>query len=122
MVEFHEISVDQAKNCIEVGDFAREITMSNLNVAIILTQSWCPEWAGMKRYLADFEDPDLDVWLFLYDLSLIYEEFLRFKEDIWGNASIPYIRYYKNADLITSTNAVSKDRFVQIFESGLNGG
>ena len=74
MVEMHEISVDQTQACMEAGDFQPEILTSKAMVAVILTQGWCPEWTGMKRYLEDFDDPDIDVWLFIYDHSPIFEE------------------------------------------------
>lgn len=116
MVHFHVIKVDHAKYCIKNQEFPSEIINSKPRVAVVLTQSWCPQWHVMSLYLKKLEDPELDIWLFMYDQSSIFTDFMRFKESVLGNDQIPYIRYYRNGVLVAESNLAEPLEFSQNFE------
>jgi glutaredoxin len=82
--------------------------------ALILTQSWCPQWKAMKGYLDSAEKDgtlQADVRYVEYDNEDFFEEFMRFKEDVYNNREIPYVRYYRNSALSSESNFVSKEGF-----------
>ena len=83
--------------------------------AIVLTQSWCPQWKAMKNYLNDAEKrlSGLKIFYVEYDLCSFFEDFMTFKENTWQNREIPYVRYYKDGVCSASGNYVSLDGFLQ---------
>ncbi|HME52348.1 MAG TPA: hypothetical protein VKM55_09035 [Candidatus Lokiarchaeia archaeon] len=111
-VSLNAISDEQALEAIKAGEFGSDIIASKPNVAVILTQSWCPQWQGMRNDLEALDDPDIDVWLLIYDRSSVFDEFLSFKENVLCNDEIPYIRYYKDGVFVSQSNAVSQSSFL----------
>ncbi len=116
MVEMKQISELQAREFIRNGEFGREIIDSKPKVAVVLSQSWCPQWAALKQWIGEIQDPDVAIWFFIYDKSDIFEQFLEFKEKTLGNYEIPYIRYYHVGKLLNATNYVNKERFLKTFQ------
>jgi hypothetical protein len=112
MVSIKKITDAQASECMEKGDFGLEIRKSNLYVVIILTHSWCPQWSGVQKMIEQLNDKTIDVWLFVYDRSPIFDTFMHYKESVLGNEDIPYLRYYTNGNLIHESNAVEKEAFL----------
>jgi len=108
------LSAEQCASAIERGDFPEELTGSKDRVAIILTQSWCPQWTMMQSWLQRASDEaGADVYFSEYDRETFFDEFMRFKEDTLGNRTIPYVRYYRDGRLAAESNYVSKDVFVK---------
>lgn len=119
MIHWVDISDTQAKEAIAGGDFSQSVRTSGENVAIILTQSWCPQWLLLNRMLKSTEDPttpDVSIHVFIYDRSDIFREFLTFKETAWQNRQIPYIRYYQQGRLVAESNFVTEKAFFKFFE------
>jgi hypothetical protein len=116
MVNIRAINEQQASDCMDSGEFASEIISSNKHVAVVLTQSWCPQWMAMEEMIEDIDDLNIDVWSFIYDKSRIFDQFLDFKENMLGNDEIPYIRYYRDGELVDQTNAVDIERFLEILQ------
>ena len=87
--------------------------------ALILTQSWCPQWKAMKAYLPEAEKrfPGLAILYVEYDLLSCYEEFMAFKERSYNNREIPYVRYYRNGACTGWSNYVSLEGFLHRLES-----
>lgn len=106
------INKDQALEAIKNGEFRTEIIGSADRVAVILTQSWCPQWHSMKKFLSDFTGAE--VYYLEYDKTDYFNSFRTFKENTFRNDKIPYIRYYCDGKLVTETNAVSLDDFRRI--------
>ncbi len=116
MADMKHISNLQARDCMKNGEFGKEIIASKPKVAIILTQSWCPQWAALQQWIGELNDQDLAIWSFIYDASDIFDEFLEFKEKVLGNDVIPYLRYYRAGKYLTSTNYVNKESFLKTFQ------
>ena len=104
-----EISKDQALACITHKEFGDDIIRSAENVAVILTQSWCPQWSIMKMFLAGFSGSN--IYYLEYDQTDFFDIFCAFKENVFANDQIPYIRYYQNGILTNTSNAVTEDAF-----------
>ncbi len=109
MINRRRITEKQAREAITKGEFSEELTSSQKHVAIILTQSWCPQWTFLNRSLNTLEKEkyDIDIYELEYDKEDYFNEFLTFKENVLGNDQIPYIRYYINGKLIAESNYVS---------------
>lgn len=99
----------QALDAITNSEFGNEIIRSAGKVAVILTQSWCPQWHAMKQFSSDFTDAQ--VYLLEYDQTDYFDAFRDFKERVLGNDQIPYVRYYSDGNLIAESNAVSHTLF-----------
>ncbi len=106
-----QISKDQALFCINHQEFGNEIISSAKMVAVILTQSWCPQWLSMKGFIDALEG--CEIFFLEYDLVDFFDRFRMFKENIFGNDEVPYIRYYRNGKVTTTSNAVSKSEFLK---------
>ena len=106
----------ECRAAMESGDFDAALVSCSA-AAIILTQSWCPQWTAMKNYLPQVEAALEDVGLFYieYDIadweSLDREAFMRFKENTFNNREIPYVRYYKNGVFSRDGNYISLEGF-----------
>ena len=103
------IEKEQALAAIRNGEFGDDILRSADRVAVILTQSWCPQWQEMQRFLTDFSEAEL--YVLEYDRTDYFDAFRHFKEQVFGNDLIPYIRYYSRGTLVAESNAVSQDAF-----------
>jgi len=106
------LSVAQCEQAITRGDFGPEITAATTLVAVVLTQSWCPQWVMMRRWLDQAEkDTGSRVYFIEYDKEDFFEDFMAFKEDVFGNRSVPYIRYYRDGKFIGDGNFIGRDGF-----------
>ncbi len=106
------------------GDFPDSVRSSNRNVAIILTQDWCSQWTAMRRWLGDLEreqpegSPDVDVYELEYNRTVYGNEFMRFKETVFGNSLVPYVRFYRDGRLVGESNYIDKRGFLSFFTVG----
>ena len=106
----------ECQAAMKTGDFDATL-VSGPAAAIILTQSWCPQWTAMKAYLPQVEAVLGDVRLYYveYDIedwaSLKNEAFMTFKENTFNNRQIPYVRYYRNGVYSRDSNYISLDGF-----------
>jgi len=106
----------ECSSAMENGDFDASL-VSGSAAAIILTQSWCPQWKAMKTYLPKVEAALADVRLYYveYDIEpwekLDNEAFMTFKENTFHNREIPYVRYYRNGVFSRDSNYISPDGF-----------
>ncbi len=121
MVVRKEISDDQARRAIAEEEFGDDIRHAGENVAVVLTQGWCPQWSDLKRTLQSLEEEELDIDLtvfeLVYDLVPYAADFMSFKEKVFGNYEIPYVRYYRNGELIGESNWISRKKFLKRFEA-----
>jgi hypothetical protein len=106
----------ECRSAMETGDFDPSL-VSGPAAAIILTQSWCPQWTSMKAFLPGAEAAISGVRLYYaeYDIepweSLDREAFMAFKENTFNNREIPYVRYYLNGVFSRDSNYISADGF-----------
>ncbi|MBN2353614.1 MAG: hypothetical protein JXD23_13660 [Spirochaetales bacterium] len=118
MIYWKKISDEEARRTIAAREFPDEIRASRDKVAVILTQGWCHQWLSLKHGLervASSETREIDVHIFVYDHSPVFNEFLTFKETVLGNAVIPYIRYYRDGKYRTDSNYVTVEKFLSRF-------
>ncbi|MDR2588906.1 MAG: hypothetical protein LBC67_05710 [Spirochaetales bacterium] len=113
-VELHE---EDARRFMEEGGVPGKFTEASSRVAVILTQSWCPQWKAMDAYLARMESEEapelraLRVFYLVYDLLPCGGEFMAFKENTFKNGEIPFVLYYAEGKLTGCGNYVSEASF-----------
>jgi hypothetical protein len=116
-----EITPAQAEWAMRNGEFDDAVRGAARNVAVLMSQDWCGQWADMDRYLdrlagnPQAREPDLVVFQLLYNRLDSFEEFLHFKERVLGNDQIPYVRYYREGRFIGQSNYVSELQFLSFF-------
>ncbi len=104
----------QCEAAMRDGEFPPDVTASGPRVAVVLTQGWCPQWTMMSSWLEAAEaEAGARVWFLEYDREPFFEEFMAFKEDVFGNRSVPYVRYYRDGKLAAQGNYLSRDGFVR---------
>jgi len=105
----------ECRFAITNGDFSEEVRKAAPSVAVILAQSWCPQWIFMKSYLEEAEKTlpeDLLIRFLEYDRESFFQDFMHFKEAVFRNREVPYVRYYKNGMLTSESNYTSKQGFL----------
>lgn len=119
MVERQKFTTEQLRFAIEHGDFEKTVIAAAPQVACILTQSWCPQWTFMRSWLNQLEsdgaetaDLQLRIFEIEYDRDPIFAEFRSFKEQVWNNWEVPYVRYYRDGGLVHESNFVSGMMFL----------
>ena len=121
MIHRKHLTEEQAREAVRSGEFGPDVRSSRKNVAIVLTQDWCPQWSHVDGYLDELAkndmpaDIDIDVYELEYNKVSYGNEFMRFKETIFKNNLIPYIRYYREGLLISESNFISRDGFLGHF-------
>jgi len=58
------------------------------------------------------KDADATVFFIEYDREDFFEAFMAFKEDVLGNRSVPYTRYYRDGVFTGDGNFIGKDGFL----------
>jgi hypothetical protein len=118
MIRRRELSEDQALSAIENGEFPQEVTAAARCVVVVMSQDWCPQWTAMDAYLSALEKggnggEQIEVFGLLYNKVSYFGDFRRFKEKTWGNYQVPYVRYYKNGQLVDQSNFVPRAEFLR---------
>jgi hypothetical protein len=102
---------------MEAGELAGSVLGVAERVAVVLTQSWCPQWEWMRSYLEAMPPAgDREIFWVEYDLEDFFEPFLRFKEETLGNDQVPYVRYYRRGELVSQSNFIDSGGFLRRLE------
>ena len=119
MIRRCQLSREQAQAAMRQGEFDPGVREASPWVAVVLTQDWCGQWAAMDGYLMEMagRPPELELTVFQLEYNRVdyFQDFLRFKEQVLGNAVIPYVRYYQDGRLIGQSNYVSERQFLEFF-------
>jgi hypothetical protein len=100
-------------SCMREGDFPEAVRAAAPLVAVLLTQSWCPQWIRMRSMLETLELPEGSAaFYFEYDKADFFEEFMSFKESVFGNDQVPYIRYYRSGAISSTGNYADRHEFL----------
>lgn len=111
-----KLGKDACMACIRDGEFPESVRSAAPKVAVALTQGWCSQWQRMKGFLQDGSLPsDCAVFYLEYDVEDFFQEFLAFKEGVFGNDQVPYLRYYSGGKLVSTSNYVDRHDFLSRF-------
>ncbi|GAB1482325.1 hypothetical protein MASR2M78_11400 [Treponema sp.] len=109
-----KLTESDCRTAMAEGDFSPELRNTAKYVALVLTQSWCPQWRFMSLYLNSIITEgkgEIEIRYIEYDREAFFEEFLAFKEDHFQNRDVPYVRYYREGQLVDQSNFLSKQGF-----------
>jgi len=110
-----KLTSEECIAAMESGDFPLSLRAAAPRVAIVLTQSWCPQWAWMRSYLSALKpDPRCEVFWVEYELEDFFEPFMSFKETVLGNDQVPYVRYYREGKLAAQSNFIDQGGFLRL--------
>ena len=113
-----QLSHDACLRTIAERDVPESIRAADERVAVVFTQSWCPDWYVMRRYLDGPDEPGLTVFYVEYDRQPFFHDMLELKENVFANAEIPYVRYYRGGALVAESNLVFlKKKFLRKFDA-----
>ena len=107
---------EECLEAVALGGFGPAITGAASSVAVVLTQSWCPQWRWMRAYLerlAAREGPELAIFWVEYDREDFFEPFMAFKEEVLGNDQVPFVLYYRGGALARSSNFIDEGGFLR---------
>jgi len=112
-----KLTAEQCAAAMRDGEFGPEVRAASDLVAVVLTQAWCPQWKMMSFWLdAAVSAAGASAFFVEYDKEDFYEPFMAWKEDVLGNRSVPYVRYYRGGVLVAESNYLSKDGFIANFK------
>ncbi len=112
-----KLTEHQVEALIDTGEASAEIRNASSRVALVLTQSWCPDWTFMRSFIEGANDEGLTIFYCEYDREPFFRELMEFKESVLGNSLIPYVRYYADGMLVGDGNGeASLERFLGRFE------
>jgi hypothetical protein len=115
-----KLSRDECLAAVKNGEFAPALRSAAAAVAIVLTQSWCPQWAWMRSYLEALPpDPSRETFWVEYDREDFFEDFMKFKEEVFKNDQVPYARYYHGGLLVAESNFIDQGGFLRLL-SGIH--
>lgn len=117
MITFYNMTDEQMLETVENKELPQSLLSKSKNVIAVFTQDWCPDWHGVEKDLKKNENysDDIVVYVAIYNTSKHSESIMNFKETVWNNALIPYIRCYKDGVLVKESNAMAFERIVRAF-------
>ena len=109
-----KLTPEECQELLRERDFGAELRNAAPAVAIVLTQSWCPQWGWMRSYLETLPPGEgIEVFWVEYDREDFFATFMQFKESAFGNAEVPYVRYYRGGKLTAESNFIDKGGFLR---------
>jgi hypothetical protein len=68
----------------------------------------------MRAYLSSLPPGEgTEVFWVEYDLEEFFEPFMRFKEGVFGNDQVPYVRFYRGGKFAAESNFIDKGGFLR---------
>lgn len=117
MINKRSLSREQVLYAINHKEFPDEVIKSCNKVVVIMTQDWCPQWKDLQRWVYNIDTAEeVNIYDIIYNKTDYFDEFRNFKENVWGNHLIPYLRYYKDGKLIDESNYVNENKFKEILQ------
>jgi hypothetical protein len=115
MNAIHLLTKDQLDALLREGEFPESVRLAAPKVAVVMTQDWCGQWTNMKAYLPDFAG-QAAIFTVEYNLLPDFERIMSFKEDVFDNWQVPYVRFYRDGKLVHQSNWLPRASFVAMLE------
>jgi hypothetical protein len=109
------LTKDQLDALLGAGEFPESVRLAAPKVVVVMTQDWCGQWATMAAYLPDFTE-QAAIFTVEYNLLPDFERIMRFKEDVFNNHHVPYVRFYRDGKLARQSNWVPRASFAAMLE------
>lgn len=109
-----KLSGEECKAAMRDGEFGPGVVGAAEAVAVVLTQSWCPQWSWMRSYLKALPPGEgREIFWVEYDAEAFFEPFMEFKERVFKNDQVPYVRYYRGGSLAAESNFTDQGGFLR---------
>lgn len=109
-----KLSEAECLAAISGGDFGPAVIGAADAVAVVLTQSWCPQWQWMRSYLEALpHDATREIFWVEYDLEDFFDALMEFKTRVFGNDQVPYVRYYRGGAFAADSNYIDAGGFMR---------
>jgi hypothetical protein len=92
------------------GEFPESVRLAAPKVVVVMTQDWCEQWHDMASYLPGFVD-QAAIFTIEYNLLSDFQRIMRFKEDVFQNGQVPYVRYYRGGKMVRQSNWLPRGSF-----------
>lgn len=112
---YRTLSDEMITHTLETGEFPPEVRNAAEKVVVILTQDWCPDWHAMDAFLPEFEG-QVALFVLEYNRHPEFQTIMEFKEDVFQNREIPYLRYYHQGEFIVATNQLPRGTFAALLK------
>lgn len=109
------LNQEQIDYMLAHGELPESVRLAAERVAVILTQDWCPQWHHMAVYLGDFPER-AEIFVLEYNLHPQFHRIMAFKENVFKNHQVPYVRFYADGELVAKTNWISKSSFESMLQ------
>lgn len=106
MINFNTMNDSNIRYILEHEEIENAIVNSALNVMVVFTEHWSPDWQDMDKDLMNnqrTEQVDINVYTATYNRGFLFDPFREFKENVWNSHFVPYIRFYKNGAILWET-------------------
>ena len=110
MYAIRTLTKDQLDTLVREAEFPESVRLAAPKVVVIMTQDWCPQWTDMATYLPDFTE-QAAIFTVEYNLSPDFARIMSFKEKVFGNRQVPYVRYYQSGRLVLEANWMPRQKF-----------
>ena len=104
------LTKDQLDALMSEGEFPESVRLAAPKVVVVMTQDWCGQWANMAAYLPDFAS-EAAIFTVEYNLLPDFERIMTFKETVFDNQQVPYVRFYRDGKLVRQSNWVPRAAF-----------
>ena len=104
------LTKEQLDALLSGGEFPESVRLAAPKVVVVMTQDWCGQWANMVAYLPEFAD-QAAIFTVEYNLLPDFERIMGFKEDVFKNDQVPYVRFYRAGKLVRQSNWLPRASF-----------
>lgn len=111
------LTQDQLDALLKDGEFPESVRLAAPKVVVVMTQDWCGQWANMAAYLPDFAERAA-IFTVEYNRLPDFERIMRFKETAFRNDQVPYLRFYRDGNLVRESNWLPRAAFAAMLERG----
>lgn len=112
---YRTLSDAEIEQTLKDGEFPESMRTAADKVLVIMTQDWCHDWHTMETFVPEY-DGQVAMFLLVYNLHPEFDRIREFKEDVFGNREIPYLRYYYRGQLVAKTNQLPRRTFEALLQ------
>jgi hypothetical protein len=110
MSAIRTLTKEQLDALLSEGEFPESVRLAAPKVVVVITQDWCGQWATMAAYLPDFAE-QAAIFTVEYNLLPDFERIMSFKENVFDNRQVPYVRFYRDGKLGRHSNWLPRGSF-----------
>ncbi len=115
MSTLESLTQGQLDDLLRDGEFPESVRLAAPRVVVVMTQDWCGQWTSMAAYLPAFAD-QAAIFTVEYNRLPDFQRIMHFKETVFRNDQVPYLRFYRDGKLVRQSNWVPRAAFAAMLE------